>query len=160
MSSLLIFIKGKLLSKAVIDFKGQQPTLQLTANLHQVELAALLQDLAAKKPALSLSGKSDIQLQLKSLLDDSQTFIRNLNGSGHFAIQNGIIQGMDVDNLIDTAYALIKNQTRSSIDTNTTHFNMLSGTVLIRGGVIQNHDLLLDGLRFATKGEGRSRFTQ
>ncbi|MES2218057.1 MAG: AsmA family protein, partial [Pseudomonadota bacterium] len=146
--------QGNLQGAAKIDFVPGILQISLQAKLNGVQIQPLLQDLGHQQDKLKLKGAGDINLQMTSSGLDANSIIRNLNGTFNFVFNNGQIQGVNLGYLIDSAYALVKQQSPPAMGDDVTNFGQLTGTGVIQNGVITNKDLLLDSPRLTSKGEG------
>lgn len=177
LGKLPIDIEGKLIG----DLKRQTvilPTLTIQiANLNLTGQAALqkIQNHSlfqaefnstgtAIKPLLTaltgssrLSGTLDMQTSLKGELGAPQGFARRLNGQGRLSVRDGVLDGINLANLMRQALALTGrggNLTVGENGPNETPFNSMRGTYQIRQGVLQNNDLVLEFTPYLGKGAG------
>ena len=130
------------------------PQIALQAKLTGVQIQPLLQDLNRQHDKIKIKGAGDINLQITSAGLESNTIIRNLNGTFNFVFKNGQLEGVNLGYLIDSAYAVVKHQTPPSTGDEATNFGQLSGTGVILNGIIINKDLVLDSPRLVSKGDG------
>lgn len=146
--------QGHLVAQAKIDFTVATPQISLQSTLTGVQAESLMQDLSGPDGKLKVKGLGNLDLQLTTAGFNADAAVRNLNGTGRFSFNNGVVDGVDVGYLVDSAYALAQSRTNDTQNTNSTAFGNLTGTLAIRSGVITNNDLLIDSSRFDTKGQG------
>ncbi len=147
--------QGTLSGQAIVRFGMlQRLKLSLHAKLSNVQAMPLMEDLGGKDQKIKVSGVGNIEMQVTTSGTESKTILQNLNGVSQFNFKDGSIIGVDVGYLIDSGYALLKREPMTASNTNQTNFGMLSGTAVIRSGVINNNDLLADTPRFAIRGTG------
>jgi len=81
--------------------------------------------------------------------------LKNLNGTSRFSVNNGVVEGIDIAYLLDSASNAVNGKfSTSGSNSNQTKFNTMSGAAVIHNGVMTNNDLLLDSPRFTAKGSG------
>ncbi len=147
------FYKGTLQANIKVNLTGAVPQIATEGKLVNVQVAPLLHDLGAnQKLALTGIGNMDFQTTTQGL--DANTVLRNLNGIGHVNVNQGILQGIDLAYLLDSAYAFAKQKPLTTANTHQTDFGNLIATVLIQDGVFINNDLVMDSPRFKTTGKG------
>ena len=146
--------QGDLYSQAKVDLNGTAPQLSLSATLSNIQIEPLLQDLGAGKQKIKLGGMGNVDMQITTSGLDSNTIVRNLNGSGNVKLSDGVLTGIDVGYLIDSAAALVKQQASTATDSNKTSFGSLTASVTLHDGVAYNTDLHLDSPRFDITGKG------
>jgi AsmA protein len=148
------FYKGTIKSQVKISLGEVVPNFVIQADASNVQVGPLLNDISDPNQKLKFSGTGNIKVNVISVGADKQTVMKNLNGSSSMSVDNGVIEGIDMGYLIDSAYALAKKQSMSRSDSNKTDFGNMTGTFTIRNGVISNSDLRIDSSRFNTDGKG------
>lgn len=148
------FYQGTLQSYAKINLASSVPQIAVQGKLTNVQAEPLLQDLAGGNQKLKFTGVGDVDLQMTTVGKDGNTVLKNLNGNGRLNFNHGVLQGIDMGYLLDSAYAFVSKKPLSSTNADKTEFGSLSGTLMIQKGVVSNEDLLIDSLRFETKGKG------
>jgi AsmA protein len=148
------FYQGGLQSQARINLAAVPLQISFAARLSNVQMEPLLRDLGSEGSKLKLRGAGNIDLQMTTVGTTANEVTRNLNGTSHFNLKNGQLTGINIGNLIDNAYAFLSHQSPPSSGENVTNFGDLTGTAIIRNGVITNNDLLVNSPRFITKGQG------
>jgi uncharacterized protein involved in outer membrane biogenesis len=126
------------------------------AEWDQIQMLPLLQDINGPNAKLTLSGLAHMKFKGETQGLDREQMLSNLNGHNEFSIQNGTVQGMDINYLIQTADALINKQAVTPpLNLNQTAFTSLTGKANIERGIVDTHDLLLVSSTFLAKGDGR-----
>jgi len=148
------FYQGSLQSNARVNLTGALPQIAVQGKLLNVHAEPLLQDLGGNNQKLKLIGMGNMELQITTMGRDANAFVKNLNGTGHVSFNQGVLQGIDIGYLIDSAYAFAKQKTVTTANTKQTDFGSLTGSMVFRDGVMLNDDLLLDSPRFKTSGKG------
>jgi AsmA protein len=146
--------QGDIQSQAKINFTSAVPKISLDAKLTNLQAEPLLQDLSGDSSKLKLKGAATIDLQITTSGLATQAILKNLNGNGRFSFKNGVLEGIDLAYLVDSAYALVQKQAATTQNTNSTEFGDLNGSAVITNGVVNNNDLYLNSPRFETKGQG------
>ncbi len=149
------FYQGKINGDAVVNLSAAVPSITLYANLADVQIGPLVEDLGAQNKSYKIKGTGNIQLHTTTSGTDGKVLLQNLNGNGQFNISNGVLEGLDVGYLIQKAYNTVKGQPLSGQDTNQTQFSSLTGSVTITKGVVTNNDLLLSASKATSKGNGQ-----
>lgn len=122
---------------------------------NDMQIKPLLQDVSGKAIRLSISGLGSVKLQAATQGNNRDELLNNLNGSGEYTISNGIVEGMDLNYLVQTADALINKQPVTAFtNSNLTLFSRLSGDMVIRSGVATTNNLLLVTPALITHGTG------
>jgi len=135
--------QGVLTGDAIFQF----PTFTLNGQLTQIDLAALQKDFNAQKSKLSVMGKGDIQFQI--------VHTKNSVGLARFIVKNGVLNGIDLNYLIDNARALLKGKKVKHPDSHQTAFLSLQGSLILNSGNIQNNALILQTPQLTIKGHGQ-----
>jgi AsmA protein len=146
--------QGDLQGQAKVNLTTTVPQFALNAKLANVQSEPLLQDLGSQGAKIKVKGAGNIALQVTTAGMASDAVLQNLNGTAQFSFKDGQVEGINIGNLIDSAYALIKHNPMPADHENVTNFGTLTGTAVIQNGVISNKDLLMDSPRFNTTGQG------
>ncbi len=149
------FYQGDLQSNVKVNLTGAVPQIAMQSKLLNVHVEPLLQDLGSNNQKLKLKGMGNIELQITTAAgSNSDAMVKNLNGTGHISFNQGVLQGMDIGYLIDSAYSVLKQKALMTTDTKQTTFDSMTGNVVFRDGVMVNDDLALNSPRFKTNGKG------
>jgi AsmA protein len=146
--------KGALESQMKINLITATPQISATAKLTNVQAEPLLQDLGSQGSKIKLKGAANIDLQITTEGTNADVVVRNLNGTSRISFKDGQLTGINIGNMIDSAYAFLKRQPAPAGGDDSTHFGDLTATAVIHNGVITNNDLSVTGPRFDTKGQG------
>ena len=144
--------QGRYSGVASLDARGAVPQLSLNANLAKVSLEPLLMDLNGRR---ELAGSMNFEARLSAAGATSTALRESVAGQATFAVQNGVLRGLDVPSLLRGAEQLITGKTKTlPMLGGKTSFKALTGTLEIRDGAVFNRDLRLDGAGFRLTGEG------
>ena len=144
--------QGRYSGIATLDARGAVPQLSLNANLAKVSLEPLLMDLNGRR---ELAGSMNFEARLSAAGATSTALRESVAGQATFAVQNGVLRGLDVPSLLRGAEQLITGKTKTLPTlSGKTPFKALTGTLEIRDGAVFNRDLRLDGAGFRLTGEG------
>ncbi len=146
------FYNGRASLKNIAKFQMLPWQFATQLGLNQVQLEPLLKELNPKAK-LSLSGAGNLALLLTSSGQTLPQILQQLNGSARFNIHEGALRGIDIDYLLDSAMALAGKKTTPTMR-GFTPFSSLSGTALIRNGLVSNTDLMLLSSKFTMAGKG------
>jgi len=145
--------QGTLNGEAKAILTSTIPQFNVLAKLANIQLDALARDVMGKHK-ITLAGLGNADLTISTAGKTTPALLENLNGDYRLSVNQGSLQGIDIGYLINHAYSLIKNQSVSSTNSNKTDFGNLTGSGVIRNGVILNDNLLLDSSVFEVKGKG------
>jgi uncharacterized protein involved in outer membrane biogenesis len=144
--------QGRYSGVATLDARGAVPQLSLNANLAKVSLEPLLMDLNGRR---ELAGSMNFEARLSAAGATSTALRESVAGQATFAVQNGVLRGLDAPSLLRGAEQLITGKTKTLPTLGgKTPFKALTGTLEIRDGAVFNRDLRLDGAGFRLTGEG------
>ncbi len=147
------FYQGRWNGNVKIDLNTAAPQFTIAANLTQFNVEALIQDLSPKQK-LRFAGKGNFDMQVTTQGDDKLSILKNLNGAGHFNVNNGMLKEIDMNHMISSAVARVAKNTTAAENTKQTNFKEVKGSFVIQAGVVNNNDLLMSSTEFITKGEG------
>ncbi|HSW69362.1 MAG TPA: AsmA family protein [Gammaproteobacteria bacterium] len=146
--------QGTLAAQTIINLNSAAPEITSHMKLTNVQAQPLMEDLGGKDEKIKIGGTANFEMQLTTSGLEAKTIVQNLNGVSQFNFKEGTIIGVDLGYLVDSAYALAKRQSVTATNTNQTNFGTLTGTAMIRSGVINNNDLFSDTPRFSVRGAG------
>jgi AsmA protein len=148
--------EGDVYAQGKVDLSsGVMPQISLQAKMSKVQAKPLLEDLGGADQKIKLSGLGNVDFQIISAGSDSAALTRNLNGSGRISFNDGVIEGVDLGYMIDSAASLVQGKQNSNTNSEKTTFGSLTGTFNIQNGVMLNNDLHIDSPRFDTNGKGQ-----
>ena len=144
---------GKLLLKGSLDARSDKPRLQLQGNMDRLPLEPLLQAANPQQPA-PLHGILQLETSLSAQGNSSRDLIASLDGKTSFAITEGALIGVNLEQQMCQGIALVNRQSLSREFPADTALQELRGSLLIDNGVISNNDLSarIPGLNLAGKG--------
>ncbi len=120
-----------------------------------IDMQSLLQDINGPNSKIKISGIGQMKLQAQTQGNTQDQILNNISGTGEFNLNNGIVQGVDLNYFMQTADALINKEAVSQPENiNQTAFNQLTGSFVIKQGTAETHDMRLFAPAFITKGEG------
>ena len=144
--------RGKYTGVVTLDARANSPQLEINTTLAKVEVEPLLVDMRGKS---DLTGTLNFEAKLAARGADSKQIKRTLTGPASFALKNGVVRGIDVPAVLNTAELMLASKGLAGVPKGgATAFQALTGSLDFQNGVIENKDLLLDGLGFKVTGEG------
>lgn len=147
------FYQGNLEGQAKVDLNASTPKMHIQAKIANVQAEPLLADLAPSDK-LKLTGTGNVELQVTTAGLTGDAIVKNLNGTSKIIFKDGVIKGIDIGYLVDSAYAFATRKSMPTDKTDETKFGSLTANAVIRDGVIHNNDLYLNSSRFETRGNG------
>ena|SRR3990167_7171943 len=123
--------------------------------LERIEFGSLLKDLD-RENKINISGIGQVSLQAETQGINKEQLLKNLNGNSTFSLDQGVLQGIDLNYFVESANALLNKATppMPPVGEPQTMFNRLTGTMRIQNGVTKTDDLLLTSPSFTTKAQG------
>lgn len=165
-----VTMKNKMLSLSAINgslyggtLKGevtgadlkQDPKWDWNMEVNQVQLRPLMQDVNGEESKVKISGLGSFSLKGQTKGNSRDQLLRQLNGLSTFSIENGVIEGMDLNYFLQLADATLNKKPVDQLaNTNQTAFNHFSGSAQIQNGVAKSRDLLLTAPTFTTRADG------
>ena len=123
--------------------------------LSHVDVQPLLLDANGSDAKLKLAGVGQVRINASTQGNTTNEMLSNLNGSTDFSLQNGKVEGVDLNYLLKTADALYnKKQIEVPQDIHQTAFDSFTGSMLINNGLAQTSNLLMNSSAFTVKGQG------
>ena len=123
--------------------------------MHRVQLKPLLHDVNGADSKLKMSGVGDVKLIVNTEGMTREQLYSHLNGVVDFGLNDGVVEGLDLNYLVQTANELLNGHAISMpTHIEETQFEHLTGTMMIKNGVAHTDNLLLLSQAFITKGEG------
>ena len=124
--------------------------------LSHVDMLPFIRDANGESSKLKLSGTGQVRINASTTGVTRQQMLSNLNGATDFSVQNGVVDGVDLNYLLKTADALLNKQAVAAPeDISLTKFDSFTGSMLLTSGVAQTSNLLLTAPAFKVKGQGR-----
>lgn len=145
------FYGGQYNGTIQIDFKNSTPAFTTTQRLQNVQLQLL-----GKTYNASIAGIANINANLNFYGQDSGQMIKTLSGNMRFDVKNGHIEGGDIIQLLNDAYANYKSKKSNSQTPpgKVTDFDKLSASLQIENGFARCQDLTLDSPLLHVSGNG------
>lgn len=160
--SLLHYNKNPLLFATEFDFVTHHPILSghailmgdMNFNTSHINVNGKitpfqLEKSANQKQRISLSGNGNFEF----------TYASNGQGHYHITMDHGVLHGIDIAYLINSARAIAKLSHANPVNTYATPFNHLTATGVIDHGVISNDDLSLQTAMTHSSGKGTINIT-
>jgi len=146
------FYQGNAQGGVAINFRRNVPAFQSKINLSAVNLEQLF---AAYFNDKTISGTATFNANVSTYGKESNTLLRNLNGSGNLAITNGAINGVDVKYQLERAHALLNQQPLPhEVLPSRTPFDQLTASFNLRNGLLSNNDLWIRASYYKVLGNG------
>lgn len=144
-------LEGSMQGQSLLDIPYWNWDLQLT----QIQLKPLFEAIYGSQAKFKMSGLGQIKFNIGSQGKTKNQILNQLNGTTEFSINDGAIEGLDLNYYIQTAEALVGRESITNInETNQTHFNQLMAAAIIKNGIIYSKNLLLVSPSFITRGAG------
>ncbi len=123
---------------------------------HDVQLKPLLHDVTGGSGMLTLSGLCQMKSQGSTQGKTQPELIRNLNAASEWRIDQGVLEGVDLNYLVQTADALMNKQPVTlPTEFKQTSFTSLTASLNAKDGVATTTNLLLVAKKFVAKGTGQ-----
>jgi len=130
---------GKLDFSATVDARREPPVIQINQRLTGIQAGPLLQDMQGSD---TLTGTGNYSSRLTTKGQDDPTLRRNLNGNIAFDFRDGAVNGINVAAVIRDAKAKLgMGKASSGNEPEKTDFSELTGTAVIKDGILTNRDL-------------------
>lgn len=146
---------GQLNSSVSIDARQKTPRIHEKANLVGVQISPLLKDLTGDD---RLSGTAELHSDLKMSGMTDVEIRKSLGGTASFLFRDGTVKGINLAKMIRDAQAKLGGQSAASDasgDSAQTDFSEMSGSAVIRSGVIDNQDLVAKSPLLRVEGKGK-----
>lgn len=133
---------------------NNSPRWHLSLALNKVQLKPLLTDAIGSDSKIKLAGIGTINVQANTAGKKRADIFGHLNGTADFSLTNGVIEGIDLNYLFQTADALIHKQAPTASNSNQTPFENINGKAVILNGVATFDQLVLTSSSFVAKAKG------
>jgi len=159
-------LEGTVTSSAQLDVRKDTPLYQLKLKGDEIKADSIVNPLLQEmlgESAVSISGASNMSLSLNTKGQTINQLTANSNGGVAFNAEKAVMQGVDAEYFVRKAVAAylvdknipVKDEWKGQYTPQEkTAIKSLRATAIIRQGVIQNNDLLLDTSRFKVSGAG------
>ena len=136
-----------------LDASKDTPRVRLKQSLTGIQAGPLLKDLVGQDRLLG-TGEVNSDISLVGLTE--QQIRRSLNGNAKFAFRDGAVKGINLAQLIrDAKSALGMGESSATGADARTDFSELSGSAVIKNGVIDNQDLSAKSPFLRVSGKGQ-----
>jgi len=159
-------LEGSVASSGQLDVRKNTPLYQFKLKGDGIKADSIVNPLLQEmlgESAVSISGASNLSLSLNTKGQTVNQLTANSNGDVAFNAEKAVMQGVDAEYFVRKAVAAyleekkipVKEEWRGQYTPQEkTAIKSLRATAIIRQGVIQNNDLLLDTSRFKVTGAG------
>lgn len=125
------------------------------AQFKQVQVKPLLQDLNGSSSKLMLSGLADVTFIGQTQGSTNEQVLSHLNGTMTFNVTQGVLEGVDLNYLLQTADAIInRRDIPAPASLNQTTFTNFTGAAQIKNGIAETNHLTLTSPTFVVNGTG------
>jgi len=136
-----------------LDVRGDVPVIAMDEVLQGVQAEPLLRDFMGKAP---VTGTADVAAKLTARGLEPMAMRETLAGNASFRFADGMVNGVNVAQLIRSAHARITGQPAPPQAPQQTDFAELSGSVTVTQGVARNDDLVGRSPLLRVNGQGRA----
>jgi len=141
----------------LVDLRPAAPEVKVKALVKGFQIGDYLQ--ASMEKDL-LSGTADVKADINLTAADAESIKKSLNGTAAFNVRNGALKGVNIPDMIRRAKAALAGETIPPASLQQTDFTELSGTALIRDGVVNNDDLSMKSPLLRITGNGNADLPQ
>ncbi len=147
--------EGSYAGDIALDATDKIPKLKVDTQFKDILVEPLLSDLTGEA---TLTGKGNVGMTLTSSGADINTLRNTLSGKGQFALEDGVMKGIDIAKVLKQVEIKIENKDFGSLTKidkeGETPFDSVTGTLQINSGVVRNEDLALLAPGFVVNGQG------
>lgn len=143
---------GQFQGSARVDFNQQPPAVVLTPELSGIHVDQLVSLLTGQSP---VDGEGEFSMDLSFRGLSAEQMLGSLDGSGNFAVARGVLQGVDLQALIDEELTSDNLGNIARVFGGETQFQTLSGGLRIEDGVLELPSMDLAAAGYAATGQGR-----
>jgi AsmA protein len=144
---------GDVQNDITLDVRKDTPRFSVVNDVNHVQAGPLLHDLTGNEKLL---GTTNLHANINAAGTAPDAIKRSLNGNASFSFTDGAVKGVNIAALIRNARAKLKGQSApEGNESNQTDFTEMSGTAVIKNGLVRNDDLSMSSplLRLTGKGE-------
>lgn len=139
--------------------RGKEARSVSYSELKNIQVAPLLHDLG-HITYLKVTGTGNITAKLSAQGNAAKAILKDIDGQGTFALNNGILEGINIPYWIDAGQSILRKQLPSLPSfPQQTAFGNLTGSFTLNNGVVENNDLLLLGPNLRANGKGSADLT-
>lgn len=143
---------GSFDGSARVDFNQAPPEVVVTPNLSGIRVAELASLLTGQSP---VDGEGEFRMDVRFRGFSPEAMLRSLDGSGTYAIAEGVLHGVDLEALIDEELTTSNLGSISRAFGGETRFRTLGGGLQIHDGVVELPNLDLAAAGYGATGQGR-----
>jgi len=160
-------LKGKVISSAQLDVRKKIPRYQFKLNGSRLKAESvvnpILQDMLGEK-SVSMSGETNLNLELKTHGQSVNQLIAGSNGTFKMNMGKAELHGVDVEYFVRKGVVDFLEKKKQQVPASwrgaykpkeTTALKVARASAVIKKGVIENKDLLLEASRFKVTGAGK-----
>ncbi|MEM9242754.1 MAG: AsmA family protein [Pseudomonadota bacterium] len=144
--------QGQYQGSIQFDARGNTPKMSIDEKLKGVQVQPLLNDMYKFN---RLSGTANAEVKVNSSGFDQQAILSNMNGNFAFAVNNGVMRGVNIAYYLKVLEALKNKSLPPKKTGNDTVFASLTGSGPIRQGVVSSDNLSLLSSLVHVKGGGQ-----
>lgn len=144
---------GQYKGQITLNAKSRTPKISLNEKINKVQIGKLLKDLKPSQPA-KLTGSLNVAAKLNTQGNSVSRFKSNLNGNLSFSVNNGAIQGINIQKMIDMGKLFTGKAMKNEYANEQTLFSTIKGAGTVRRGVITNPDFLMNSAQLVVDGAG------
>ncbi|MEE4297347.1 MAG: AsmA family protein [Wenzhouxiangella sp.] len=138
--------------RAQIDFNQNPPAVIITPNLEGIRVAELVSMLTGQSP---VDGQGNVAMDVRFNGFTPQAMLSSLNGSGNFALDEGVLRGLNIQALIDQELTTSNLGNIARAFGGETRFRSLTGGMRIENGIVELPDMNLSAAGYGATGQGR-----
>lgn len=132
------------------------PEWKWEAKLNNVQLNPLLKDLNGADSKINVSGVANFSMQAGTKGKTREDLLGQLKGNAAYQIQDGVLDGMDLNYFVQLADASLNKQaTDRLVNSKQTTFSQLNGSFVIKNGVAETRDTVLLATAFTSNAQGK-----
>lgn len=147
------FYQGNYQGNASINLNSKVPQIIAQNQFNQINTTLLFQDLI-NKSQIQLAGLATLNLDISTAGATTDVIMRNLNGQGHFTLDQGALKGINLSYWIALGKALLKHEVTPKSSGPDTPFDKFNGNFTIHQGIVSNNDLTITSGRLRVNGRG------
>lgn len=134
----------------------EEPEWEWDVEANRIQLKPLLEDANGIDSKIKIDGIALFKMQAKTRGNNREKLFSQLNGNTVFTLNNGVLQGIDLNYFLQLADAILHKQpTDTLVNTKQTMFTGLSGTASVKNGIVNTNDLSLITPTFTTTAQGQ-----
>jgi len=144
---------GQYSGQLTLNAKARTPKIALNEKVTKVQIGRLLKDFKPDQPA-KLTGAINLAAKLNTQGNTVPQFKSNLAGNLSFSVNNGAIQGVNFQQMIDMGKMFQGKTMKDKYAKEQTVFSAIKGTGTVRRGIITNPDFLMNSAQLVVNGSG------